>query len=165
VPPCDCDISNAWLITLVQSFVVVGHVNYTQWSSSELTVLAAAAGMESATIITTLALLCSTNQVTLFAHSKSSKWMLKKFLTTYVEICVFFGILCVEFVSTEHEVFKEVKIFYILFGIIRYCSLVFWYRRFGGTYLLLYLRYNIRWRQRQYTFPIQSVPSTHSAIS
>ena len=78
VPPCDCDISNAWMITPFQSFVVFRHVTAQSGSYSDLTVLAAAA-MESATIITMLTLLCGTNQQFLFAHSKASKRMLKKF--------------------------------------------------------------------------------------
>ena len=83
VPPCDCDISNAWMITPFQSFVVFRHVTAQSGSYSDLTVLAAAAAaaaaMESATIITMLTLLCGTNQQFLFAHSKASKRMLKKF--------------------------------------------------------------------------------------
>jgi hypothetical protein len=66
--------------------VVFGHVNCKECSSSELVVVAAAAtatatataaavaaAMQSATIITTLVLLCSTNQGIRFSHSKSSK--------------------------------------------------------------------------------------------
>jgi hypothetical protein len=67
--------------------------NCTEWSYSDLTDLAAAeaAAMVSATIITTLTLLCSINQQTLFAHSKPSKRMLKKFSPTNIEICSFCG--------------------------------------------------------------------------
>jgi len=115
VPPCDCDISNAWMITPVQSFVVVLHVPAQSGSYSDLTVLAATPAMGSATIITTLTLLCSTNQQTLFAHSKSSKRMLKKFSKTNIKNLFILGIHCVDFVSSVREVFKEVKIFFKFF--------------------------------------------------
>jgi hypothetical protein len=70
--PCNCDISNAWMITLAESFVVLRHVTAQSWGCSDLKALAAAA-MESAAIDISLTLLLSTNQESLFANSKSSK--------------------------------------------------------------------------------------------
>ena len=138
------------MITPLRSFVVVRHVTAQSGSYSDLTVLAAAAAaaMEFATIITTLTLLCGTNQQTFFAHSKSSKRMLKKLKKKEHKNMFILGIHCVDFVSIEHEVFKEVKIFFLhFFGIIRHCSPVFWYLRFEETYLLLYCRYILCRRQ------------------
>ena len=80
------------MITLVQSFVVVRRVTAQSGSYSGLRVLAAAAAaMESATIITTLTLLYSTNQQTLFAHANPSKRVFKTFSKKNIEICSFWG--------------------------------------------------------------------------